>query len=101
MDAMGIFCAYIVPGINGILIPLLFLASFVSFTWGVFHYAIVGEYDEFAREMSKGLMLWSILAFIFMVIVFGIAGFAYDAVGLSAAICQWYTLSIWTASTIS
>jgi hypothetical protein len=82
----GIFCSLIDPGIHGVLIPLLFCASFIAFMWGVFFYALHGEYDEYAREMSKGLMLWSIFAFLFMAAVWGIVEWIYGAVGVGSAI---------------
>lgn len=87
MNAGMLFCQYIDPGLHGILIPLIFTASFVAFLWAVAYYAFEGEYDEYAREMSKGLMLWSILAFLFMVVVWGILEVIYDYAGLSSAVC--------------
>ena len=84
----GIFCGFIDPALHGFLIPALFSASFVAFLWAMFYYAIAGEYDEFAREMSKGLMLWAIFAFIFMIVVWGIVEWVYSAAGVGSAICR-------------
>lgn len=83
----GIFCGVIEPALSGILIPVIFSVSFIAFLWAVFYYAIAGEYDEYARDMAKSLMLWGILAFLFMVIVWAMVGVVYDWVGVNPAMC--------------
>ncbi len=84
---MGIFCAYIDPAIHSIIIPAIFALSFIAFLWAVFYYAIAGEYDEYAREMSKGLMLWSIMAFLFMAALWGLVEWAYSLAGIGSGVC--------------
>lgn len=83
----GVFCAYIDPAIHGIIIPTIFVFSFVSFLWAIFYYAIEGEYDEFAREMAKGLMLWSIMAFIVMVVIWQLVEVVYEWAGIGSGMC--------------
>ena len=84
---MGAFCAYIDPAIHSVLIPIVFASSFIAFLWGVFYYALAGEYDEFAREMAKGLMLWSVIAFIVMVVLWGLIEWVYSTLGVGSAMC--------------
>ena len=52
-----------------ILIPLMFVASFVSFLWGAFLYVISGSTDEEMQEKGKAVMLYGLLAFVVMVLV--------------------------------
>lgn len=80
-----LFCGVLTPLVGQFILPALFVASFVAFVWSVFYYAIVGEYDEAARNSSKALMIWSISAFIVMAVIgwvafglFGLAGFPLE-----------------------
>ena len=85
--ANGLFCGFIDPAIHVVLIPAVFTISFIAFLWAVFYYAIAGEYDEFAREMAKGLMLWSIMAFLVMAAVWGAIDVIYGWLGISSGMC--------------
>lgn len=83
----GVFCSFVDPAIHALILPVIFCASFIAFVWAVFYYAIAGEYDEFAREMAKGLMLWSIMAFIVMAALWGIVEWIYSMVGVGSMMC--------------
>lgn len=87
MQLSSVFCGFIDPAIHVVLIPAIFTISFIAFLWAVFYYAIAGEYDEFAREMAKGLMLWSIMAFLVMAAIWGVIEVVYGWLGISSGMC--------------
>ncbi len=66
------FASTIVSFINGTLIPLIFAVALLVFIWGMFLYFILGGGDEGKREQGKGLMLWSIVGFVMMIIIWGV-----------------------------
>lgn len=84
-----LFCGVLTPLVSQFALPVIFVASSVSFLWAIFYFAIVGEYSEQKRNMSKALMIWSISSFVFMALagwlifmLFGWAGYPTDA-------CRW------------
>lgn len=58
--------------INGTLVPLVFAIAFLAFLWGATKYFILGGGDEGKREEGRQLMLYSIVAFVLMISIWGI-----------------------------
>ncbi len=58
--------------INGTLVPLVFAIAFLAFLWGATKYFILGGADEGKREEGRQLMLYSIVAFVLMISIWGI-----------------------------
>ncbi len=58
--------------INGTLVPLVFAIAFLAFLWGATKYFILGGHDEGKREEGRQLMLYSIVAFVLMISIWGI-----------------------------
>ena len=59
-------------GVFLLLVPTLFSVAMVAFIWGAFMYVIAGSTDEEMQEKGKVVMLYGLLAFVFMVFVWGI-----------------------------
>ena len=58
--------------INNVLIPLLFAFALLFFIYGMFRYFILGGADEGNREKGRSVMIWSIVAFVLAVSIWGI-----------------------------
>ncbi len=58
--------------INNVLIPLLFAFALLFFIYGLFRYFILGGADEGNREKGRSIMIWSIVAFVMAVSIWGI-----------------------------
>jgi hypothetical protein len=69
--------------INGQLIPLLFGVAIVVFLWGMIKTFLLGSADESKREEGKKLMLWGILAFVFMTALWGIVTLVTSLFGIN------------------
>ena len=58
--------------INKTLVPLVFAIAFLVFIWGAVKYFIIGGNDEGKREEGRNLMLYSVIAFVLMISIWGI-----------------------------
>ena len=72
------------------LIPVLIALAVVVLLWGLVKY-IRGAGDEKARADGKHMMLWSIIAIIIMLSLFGIISWIQSAVGLSGTASSYTT----------
>lgn len=72
--------------ITNILIPLVFALAVLGFLWGLFKTFILGGTDEGKREEGKKLMLWSIIAFVVMVALWGIVEIVMNVIGIDSQI---------------
>lgn len=81
--------------INTVLVPLVFALAFLMFLWGMFVTFILGGSDEGKQSEGKALMLYSILAFVVMVCIWGIVNIIGNGFGLQG---QTITLPIAPAS---
>lgn len=71
--------------INGFLVPIVFALAFLMFLWGMFTTFILGGTDSTKQEEGRHLMLYSILAFIVMVCIWGIVNLVANGFGLNNA----------------
>ncbi len=58
--------------INDALIPLLFGVALLMFLYGMYNYYIAGGASDEARQKGHKLLIWSIVAFVLMVSIWGI-----------------------------
>ena len=58
--------------IGEILFPVLFGVAFLVFAVNAFRYFFFGKDDEQKRETTKRLALYSVLAFVFILIIWGV-----------------------------
>ena len=65
----------LIPGITGFidrtLIPFLFGIAFLIFVYSAIKYFVIESNNEKGREKAKNLALYSIFAFVFLIIFFG------------------------------
>ena len=72
----------IVIFINNVAIPFIISIGFLFFIWGMFQYFILGGADEEKKERGKSLMIWSIIAFVTIIIFFGVINLFTSSTGL-------------------
>ncbi len=70
--------------INDILVPLVFALAFLMFLWGMFKTFILGGGDEAKQSEGKQLMVYSIIAFVVMVAIWGIVNLLLGEIGLDS-----------------
>ena len=68
--------------ISDFIIPALFTIAFLAFVWNLVQYAIFQGTSQEGREKAKSLMLWSIIAFVVMISLWGIVNLLVDGLGL-------------------
>jgi succinate dehydrogenase/fumarate reductase cytochrome b subunit len=68
--------------ITGTLIPLMFAVALLVFLWGAIKYFIIGGSDETKRAEGRQLMLYSVIAFVLMVSIWGIVAFVQQVFGI-------------------
>jgi len=72
----------IVLFINYVLLPFIFALAFLFFIWNAFRYFILGANSEEGREKAGRLALYSILAFVLMVSIWGIVNMLVNGFGI-------------------
>lgn len=58
--------------VNSYLIPGLFAIAFLFFLWGMFKFFFLSGANEEGRSQGKQLALWSVIAFVIMVSLWGL-----------------------------
>ncbi len=72
----------IVTFINTVLIPFLFGLAFLIFAYNAVLYFIIGGSNEDGRENAKNLAIYSVAAFLFLIIFWGIINILSTSIGL-------------------
>lgn len=74
----------IVEFINKALIPFLFGIAFLIFAYNAILYFVIGGSNEDGRENAKNLAIYSVAAFVFLIIFWGIVNILSTSFGLEA-----------------
>jgi len=69
--------------INNVLLPFVMALAFLVFVWGMFQYFIAGAGNEESREKGKSLMIWATVAFLFIIVFWGVINFLIGTLGLN------------------
>jgi succinate dehydrogenase/fumarate reductase cytochrome b subunit len=69
--------------IDNSLIPFLFGMAFLVFVYNVVRYFIIGATNDKDRENAKNLAIYSVAAFVFLVIFWGIINMLNSSLGLN------------------
>ncbi len=69
--------------INGVLIPLIFAISFITFLWGIYKYFIAQGDSAEGQEKGKQLILYGIIGFAVMVSLWGLVNIVASTFGLT------------------
>lgn len=68
---------------NDVLIPFFLGLGFLFVVWGVFRYFIAGAANEESRQKGKTLVVYAIIAYVFLVAFWGIVNIFSDGTNLS------------------
>jgi hypothetical protein len=74
----------LVTFVNNIFIPFLMGLAFLFFVVNAFRFFIVGGANEEGREKAKSLAVYGVLAFVLIIIFWGIVGLLTSSLGLQA-----------------
>lgn len=67
--------------INSTVIPFILAIAFVVFIWNVVRYFIIESHSEDGREKARSLATWGIVAFVFILSIWGIVNILVDGFG--------------------
>lgn len=67
---------------NDILIPFILGIGFLFFVWGMFRYFIMGGANEDAKEQGKSLLVSATIAFVVIIVFWGIINLLAGSTGL-------------------
>jgi hypothetical protein len=93
------FFANLLDFINSTLIPFLFGLAFLLFAFNVIKYFVVGGGNKDAQEDAKNIALYSIGAFVFLIIFWGIVNLLVDSIGVGPANCTQPTTDYYNGPT--
>ena len=82
MNSLQAFLAQIILFLNYVIIPLLIALAFLFFIWNAARFFIFESGSEEGRSKAKRLMLYGILAFVFIVSLWGIVNLLVSAFGI-------------------
>lgn len=68
--------------IDATLIPFLFGMAFLVFVYNVIRYFVIGATNDKDRENAKNLAIYSVAAFVFLIIFWGIVNMLNSSLGL-------------------
>jgi len=85
-EGLGIFgqiVTVLISFINGFLVPFVFALGFIVFIWGMFQYFIYGGANEESRDKGKQLIIYSVIAFVLMLSLWGLVNVIASGLGFS------------------
>jgi succinate dehydrogenase/fumarate reductase cytochrome b subunit len=68
--------------IDGVLIPFLFGIAFLVFVVNAVRFFVLQSSNENGREKARNLMMYSILAFVFLIVFWGLINLLTSSLGL-------------------
>ncbi len=68
--------------ISNVLIPFLFGMAFLVFVYNIIRYFVIGGSNEKEHDNAKNLAIYSVAAFVFLVIFWGIVNMLTNSLGL-------------------
>lgn len=74
--------------LNAVFIPFLLGIGFLFFVWNAIRYFVIEGGNEGAREDAKNLALYSVLAFVVIVIFWGVVNMLVNSIGLQDEAAQ-------------
>jgi len=67
---------------NGVVVPFLFGIAFLVFVFNAVRYFVIQGANEEGRENAKSLVLYSVFAFVLLIVFWGVVAMLSAAVGL-------------------
>lgn len=87
--------------VNNYLIPFVLAVAFFVFVYNAYRFFILAGSTEDGRENAKNLAIYSVFAFTFFVIFWGLLNFFVDGVGLDNDPCSSDTVSDYVISDLA
>lgn len=81
-QSLQTFLTTFVVFLNTVIIPFLFGAAFLFFAINVVRYFVLGSTSEDGREKAKYLAIYSILAFVILIVFWGVINLLVDSTDL-------------------
>lgn len=78
---LGSFGNDVINFIKGVLVPFVFAVALLLFIFGMYLYFIAGGGDDEKRETGRKYLLWSVIALVIMVSVWGIVNLIAGGLG--------------------
>lgn len=81
----GIYSLFnnIIAVLGNVVVPFLWGIAFLMFVWNAIRYFVIEGHSEDGREKAKSLMIWSVAAFVFVSIFWGIINMLTSSSGLT------------------
>jgi hypothetical protein len=78
--------------LNKFVVPIILALAFVFFVYNAVRYFIIGGANSESQQKAKTLALWGVLAFVFILSIWGLTNVLVSAFGLGGnrAICPDY-----------
>lgn len=80
---IGNFVKTFIDFINSYLVPAVFALAFFMFLWGMFKFFFLSYASEEGRDAGKQLMLWSVIAFVVMLSIWGLVNVVANGFGFA------------------
>lgn len=78
----GDFLVTLLEFANTVLIPFIIGIGFLVFVFGLFQYFILGGANDEKKEKGRSLMIYAILAFVLIVVFWGLINLLASSIGL-------------------
>lgn len=82
-QSLQVFLTTLVAFINGVLIPFLLGIGFLAFVFNAIRFFVLGSSEQEGREKARALALYSILAFVLILVFWGIVNLLTSSLGLN------------------
>lgn len=78
----------IVGFVNAVVIPFILGVGFLFFVWNAIRYFVIEGSNEGGREDAKNLAIYSVMAFVIIVIFWGLVNFFAESIGFGGEAAQ-------------
>ncbi len=82
-QSLQLFAISIPEFLFNVLVPFLFSIAFLVFVVNAVRYFVIDSNEEAGREKARALATYGIVAFVFLVIFFGIVNIFIDTLGIN------------------
>jgi succinate dehydrogenase/fumarate reductase cytochrome b subunit len=69
--------------LNKFVVPLLLALAFVFFVYNAVRFFVIGGASSESQQKAKTLAIWGVLAFVFIVSIWGLTNMVVSALGIS------------------
>ena len=84
VQSLQLFALSIPDFISGVIVPFLFGTAFLVFVYNAIRYFVLESNNEAGREKARTFATFGIIAFVFLVIFFGIVNIFVGTIGIDS-----------------